>query len=68
MGEDALDALRRCVVDDRLLRGRLLAAPDRPAFVAEVTEVARERGIELSDDGVLEGLRAARRWRQERWV
>jgi hypothetical protein len=68
MGEDALDDLRRFVVDDRLLRDRLLSAPDRHAFVAEVISVAQERGIDLSTDDVVEGLRAARRRRQERWV
>jgi EAL domain-containing protein (putative c-di-GMP-specific phosphodiesterase class I) len=68
MGEDALDDVRRIVVDDRQLRDRLLGAPDRRAFIAEVVDVARERGIELTAEEVAGGLRSARLHRQERWV
>jgi hypothetical protein len=68
MGEDALDHVRDLVVDDRALRDRLLSARDERAFVAELIEIARERGIELSHDAVDAGLSAARRRRRERWV
>jgi hypothetical protein len=68
MGKDALEDLRRLVVDDRPVRDRLLSAPDRQTFVAEVIDVAQAHGIELAADEVVEGLRDARRWHQERWV
>jgi post-segregation antitoxin (ccd killing protein) len=68
MGVDALEHLRGLVIDDTAARVRLLAAPDREAFVAEVVEVARERGIELSAAQVVAGLDAARRRHRERWV
>jgi hypothetical protein len=68
MGVDVLEHLRRLVVDDRSARDRLLLVRDRQAFVAEVVNVARERGIELSPDQVLDGLAEARRRQQERWV
>ncbi|MDQ6804011.1 MAG: hypothetical protein M3065_03370 [Actinomycetota bacterium] len=68
MGEDALDDLRRLVVDDRRLRDRLLAVSDRDAFVLEVIEVGRTCGIEVSPVQVIEGLRGARRRRSQRWV
>jgi hypothetical protein len=66
MGEDALEALRCIVVDDPSLRARLLAAPNREAFVADVVEVGREHGVRLSAEIVLDGLHAARK--QQRWV
>jgi hypothetical protein len=68
MGEAGLDALRRMVVDDRLLRGRLLGHADRPSFIAEVVVLASERGIELTAEDVGNGLDQARRRRRERWV
>jgi hypothetical protein len=68
MASDPLDELRRIVVDDRRLIDRLSVISDRARFVAAVTEVASERGIELRDVGVREGLDAARRRRRERWV
>lgn len=68
MAETALDQLRRAVVDDPRLRERLLAAPSGEAFVAEVVDVARAHGIELSAAAVTEGLAAERRERRARWV
>jgi hypothetical protein len=68
MGHDALDDLRRLVVDDPLLRSRLLGAVDRQAFIGTVIDVAESRGIDVSVDAVVEALAAARRQRQERWV
>lgn len=68
MAEDPLADLRRIVVDDRLLRDRLLSAPDRQAFIVGVIEIAQERGLDVSADQVVAGLRAARLRRRERWV
>jgi hypothetical protein len=68
MGEDALADLRRIVVDDRVLCQRLLSAPDRQAFIAGVIEIAHERGLDVSEDQVVEGLRVARLRRREQWV
>jgi hypothetical protein len=66
-GADALDELRRLVIDDRRLCDRLLRLSG-DAFVAEVIAVARETGIEVSAHDVEAGLGAARRARLERWV
>jgi hypothetical protein len=66
-GADGLDELRRLVIDDRRLRGRLLPLSGY-AFVAEVIEVARETGIEVSAHDVQAGLGAARRAWLERWL
>jgi hypothetical protein len=68
MGTDPLDQLRPLVIDDEPLRSRLLAAPDRQAFIAAVIDVARGCGIALSADEVVEALSAARRRRQAQWV
>ncbi len=68
MGDDALDDLRKLVVDDPTLRDRLLSAPDRTSFTDRVVEMAREHGIDLSADDVVAGLGAARRQSWERWV
>jgi hypothetical protein len=68
MGNDALDDLRRLVVDDPALRALLLSAPDRQSFIDQVVGVARRNGIDLSSDEVAAGLRAARQQRHQRWV
>jgi hypothetical protein len=68
MGVDALEHLRRLVVDDRSARDRLLLVRDREAFVTEVIKVAQECGIGLTPDQVLDGLAAAERRHWERWV
>jgi hypothetical protein len=68
MVDDPLEALRRLVIDDRSLRERLLPLCDRDEFTAELVALARERGIELSSEQVMEGLGAAHRARLERWV
>lgn len=68
MAENALEQLRRAVVDDRRLCERLLAAPTGEAFIAEVVELADARGIELTPAAVADGLAAARRDRWARWV
>ncbi|HEY2769721.1 MAG TPA: hypothetical protein VGI87_04105 [Solirubrobacteraceae bacterium] len=68
MVDDPLDAIRRVVIDDRSLRERLLPLRDRDLFTAELVQLARDRGIELTSEQVMEGLLAARRARLERWV
>jgi Nif11 domain len=68
MGPSDLDALRVRVVDDPALRNKLLAVPERRAFVAEVIDIARTEGISLSADDVEEALRAAIREHREHWV
>jgi Nif11 domain len=65
---DRLDELRQLVIDDPGLRDRLLAAPDREAFVADVVAVADEQGIDLTADEVHAGLQAEQRRRFEQWV
>ena len=57
MAEDPLADLRRIVVDDRLLRDRLLSAPDRQAFILGVIEIAQQRGLDVSADQVIARLR-----------
>jgi hypothetical protein len=44
MAEDPLADLRRIVVDDRLLRDRLLSAPDRQAFIVGGSRSRRSVG------------------------
>jgi post-segregation antitoxin (ccd killing protein) len=68
MSNDVLDDVRTLVVDDPALRDRLLSVPNERSFVAELIELARERGIELSAQAIESGLREARRRRLERWV
>ena len=68
MPGDALEALRDLVVDDPILRRRLLDAPGRPEFAATVVAIARERGLDLDGDEVLGALRAERRRQSQRWV
>jgi hypothetical protein len=68
MSNEALEDVRRLVIDDPLLRDRLLSAPDRQAFIMRVTEIARACDLTLSADDVEEALRSARRECNERWV
>jgi hypothetical protein len=68
MGHDALDDLRRIVVDDPLLRDRLLSSGDHERFIAELVAVAAGCGIDLPAGDVAEALLAARREHQELWV
>jgi hypothetical protein len=68
MENDALDDLRRLVIDDPALRGRLLSSPARQAFIDDVVDVAHEHGIDLSAEEVADALRTARRRSLERWV
>jgi hypothetical protein len=68
MGDDALDEVRRLVVDDPALRTLLLSAPDRQSFIDQVVGLARRNGIALSPEEVAAGLSAARQHRRQRWV
>lgn len=68
MGGDGLAALRELVLADPALHDRLLAVPDRPAFVAAVVAVAAERGLAVEGADVEAALVAARRSWLERWV
>ena len=68
METDTLAELRPLVVGDAVLCRRLLAAPDRGAFVAEVVALAHERGIAVSSADVVAALDAAMRRRRDRWV
>jgi hypothetical protein len=56
------------VVNDAQLRDELLKAPDLPALFTRSTELARERGIELSNDELQALVNANRRSWLERWT
>jgi hypothetical protein len=68
MSTSALEQLRERVVDDPAVRARLLSAPDRPSFVAAVTAVALQYGLEVSAEEIEAGLSAARQQRLAKWV
>lgn len=68
MGVDGLDRLVATVLADPALQERLLAVPERPAFVAEVVAVAAERDLDVTAADVEAALAAARRAWLERWV
>ncbi|HEX9994319.1 MAG TPA: Nif11 family protein [Acidimicrobiales bacterium] len=68
MGGDGLERLTAAVLADPALQQRLLAVPERPAFVAEVVAVAAERGLDVTPADVEAALVAARRAWLERWV
>lgn len=68
VGGEWLDALTAAVVADAALRDRLLAVPERSAFVAEVVAVAAERGLPVTADDVDLAIVAARRAWLSRWV
>jgi hypothetical protein len=56
------------VLNDAQLRDELLQAPDLPALLARAMELARERGIELSNDELHTVVNANRRSWLERWT
>jgi len=56
------------VLSDPALRDQLLKAPDLPALLARTRELGRERGIEMSEEELLEVVNANRRSWLERWV
>ena len=64
----ALARFHEEVLADPDLQRRLLAEPDRRAFVALVVQLAHERGCEVEADDVEEGLLEARRTWLERWI
>jgi glutamate-1-semialdehyde aminotransferase len=63
-----LDRLVAVVLRDEALQQRLLAVPQRDAFVATLVTVASERGLVVTADDVGDALRDARRSWLERWV
>jgi len=56
------------VLNDAALRDELLKAPDLPALFARVLELARERGIGLSEEELQAVVNANRRSWLERWT
>lgn len=56
------------VLNDAGLRDELLQAPDLPALFARVLALARERGIELSEEELQAVVNANRRSWLERWT
>lgn len=56
------------VLNDAALRDELVSAPDLPALFARVRELARERGLELSDQELQNAVNANRRSWMARWV
>jgi hypothetical protein len=64
----AFSAFLVTVLNDAALRDELLEAPDLPALLARVPALARERGIELSEEELREIVNANRRSWLERWT
>jgi len=56
------------VLDDAALRDDLLKAPDLAALVARVVTLARERGLEVSEEELRAVVNANRRSWLERWT
>jgi len=56
------------VVNEAALRDDLLQARDLPALLARVVTLARERGIELSEEELQAVVNANRRSWLERWT
>lgn len=65
---DAMERLRAIVLADRDVQARLLATPDRPAFVAAVVDLAAGHGVPVGAADVEAAMAAARRQWLERWV
>ena len=61
-------ALLIMVLNDAGLRDELLQAPDLPALFARTIALARERGIELSEEELQAVVNANRRSWLERWT
>jgi hypothetical protein len=61
-------ALIIMVLNDAGLRDELLKAPDLPALFARTIALARERGIELSEEELQAVVNANRRSWLERWT
>ncbi len=56
------------VLNDADLRGKLLAAPGLPSLFEQVISLARERGIELSEEELQAVVNVNRRSWVERWT
>jgi hypothetical protein len=63
-----LDRLIDLVLADETLQRRLLATPERPAFIDAVVSLSAERDLDVSPADVDDALRAAHRSWLERWV
>ena len=68
MSQEALNRFRLLVLQDAAWQTQLREVEERDEFIARVRELARERGLEFSDEVVAEGLRAGRRAWLERWI
>ncbi|MFZ2305960.1 MAG: hypothetical protein WAW34_01400 [Rhodoferax sp.] len=53
--------LRQSVHGDPALQARLFALPDVPVFIAAVRQLAQASDLALTDDDVLQAMRAGRR-------
>jgi Nif11 domain len=56
------------VLNDDALRDELVNVPGLPALIARVRELARERGLELSEEELQDVVNANRRSWLERWI
>ena len=61
-------AFLEMVLDDAALRAELLKAPDLPALFVGVVTLARERGLDISEDELQAVVNANRRSWLERWT
>ena len=61
-------ALLEMVLNDAALRDDLLEAPDLPALFVRVVTLARERGLDISEDELQAVVNANRRSWLERWT
>ena len=68
MSQEALNRFRLLVLQDAAWQTQLREVEERDEFIARVRELARERGLEFSDEVVAEGLQAGRRAWLERWI
>ncbi len=68
MAAEALAGFGEVVGADPGLVGELVAAADRPTFVALVVTRAREHGYDVQPEDVEAGLRDRRRDWQSQWV
>jgi len=64
----AFDRFRELVFEDAELQAKLLATPDRGAFVELTVQLGRERGYEFDADLVESAIRRGRQAWNDRWV
>lgn len=68
MPTEDLDRLHAAVLDDPQLQRRLLAVPDRRAFVASVVAVAGELGLDVVAAEVEDAIVQRRRAWYSTWI